>query len=106
MESIQTDWQLIQTEILIWTADHEVSSTLSTTTEDRQWYKERKMEEDKRQREFDREAAKEKQRDREEKQRDREDRMQANLLMAGGNQLRNIKEYRETWNVDGNVRKC
>ena len=55
------------------------------------------MEEDRRQRELDREAAKEeKQRDREEKQRDREDRMQANLLMAGGNQLRNIKEYRET----------
>ena len=74
----------MKTEILFRTAAHEVSSTLATTTEDRQWYKERKMEEDRRQRELDREAAKEeKQRDREEKQRDREDRMQANLLMAG-----------------------
>ena len=74
----------MKTEILFRTAAHEVSSTLATTTEDRQWYKERKMEEDRRQRELDREAAKEeKRRDREEKQRDREDRMQANLLMAG-----------------------
>ena len=53
----------------------DISSTLTANSEEKQWLRERRMADELRQRELDREAAKE------EKQRDREDRMQSNLLL-------------------------
>ena len=58
-------------------SNHEVSSTLASSSEERLFLRERKFEEDRAQRQLDREAASE------EKQKDREERLQSQLLVAG-----------------------
>ena len=58
-------------------ANHEVSSALASSSEERLLFRERKFEEDRTQRQLDREAA------REEKQKDRDERLHSQMLVAG-----------------------
>ena len=68
-------------ELSFRSVSNDVNSTYTIATEERQNFRERRMEEDRRQRELDREASKEeKQKDRD---RAREDNLQSNLLIAG-----------------------